>query len=173
MVSAGVLNCFEVLTNGIVTLIDSNLRNLDLTWNWLFGNYSIFRHKAIEQYMVIFHKVWGYLNKIDHIYSNFYRRHIHNYHRYQSDIAMISLLIYEARIMILLLYCYAICILKQNNSNSWMLLAINIYDYGIICNVPCENVNCKTNVIDQIIINIFFIHGLELDGIKKMKNVKV
>ena len=64
MGSAGVSNCFEVLINGILTLIGSILRNLKLTWNWLFENSSIFGTKAIEINVVISSNNWGYLNTI-------------------------------------------------------------------------------------------------------------
>ena len=176
MASAGVENCFEVLLNVISILIESNQRNLDLTWNWLFVNLSIFETKAIECNMVISNKVLGYLNTIDHICSKFYGCDMHYSHGYLKNIAMITLL---ARIMILF-HCYLISCFEQRNPYFWTLLEINTYDYEIIvCNVLCDNVNFTKNVIETInsltIINIFsilrWIHGVELDGILgKTKN---
>ena len=114
MASAGVLNCFEVLINGISIMIESNLRNLDLTWNLLFGNCSIFEIKAIDRNMVILNKGWGYLNTIQQIYSKFYGCQMPYYHAYTylSSITMITLL----------LIIMMIVLLEQGNSYFWMLL---------------------------------------------------
>ena len=84
----------------------------------------------------------------------------------------------------LLLYYDLICIFKPRNSYFWMLLAIYIYDYGILIihNVLqlFDNINYQVNDINQInhltIMNAFFIlccmHGVELDIILIRKNEK-
>ena len=171
MASVGVSNCFEVLVNGISMLIESNLRNLDLTWNLLFWKSSIFKTKATDCNLVITNNVCGYLSTIGQVCSNFYRFDIKSSHGCPSNISMTTLLI---RIMILLLYCYWICSFKERNSYFWMLLTINICNYGIIiCNVLCENHHYKIHVIDKInhltIINVFCIlcwmREVELDEI--------
>ena len=70
MASVSVLNCFEVLLNGIAALIESNLTIFDLTWNLVFTRCVIFNTGQIEWNMVILVKVWDHLSAINLIFSN-------------------------------------------------------------------------------------------------------
>lgn len=134
--------------------------------------------------MAISNKVCGYLNTINQIcgnfWPNFYRCDTLYTHGYPSKISMITLLI---RMMILLLYFCLICSFKHKNSYFLMLyiLITKIYDYKIICNVVCENVNYKISVINQMdhltIMNVSFIlcwmDGIELNGILNKTKGKI
>ena len=71
MASVSVLNCFEVLVNGIAVLVESNLTIFDLTWNCEFTKCVIFDTEQVEWNMVILGKVWDHLSTINSIFSNF------------------------------------------------------------------------------------------------------
>ena len=67
-----VLECFKVFENGMVTLIELNHANLDLTWNLVIYTFSIFDTSAIEHIMAIIHVEWGHFGIIYPILINFY-----------------------------------------------------------------------------------------------------
>ena len=61
-----------MLENEIVTLIELNPANLDLTWNLVIHIFFIFETKAIEHIRAILHVELGYFSIIYPILSNFY-----------------------------------------------------------------------------------------------------
>ena len=157
MVSRGVSICFQVLVNGFVILLESNLTNLNLTPKWLFSNSIRFETKAIGWNMVISDRLWDYFNKINWSCSNFCGLGLHYYqyncYEYQYNITIIlkikriqcrpSLLMHETSIMILLLHYYF--------AYFWMALVID-HDSGLFCNVECTNINnriCKYNLMNK------------------------
>ena len=122
MASARVLKCFNVSVNGNASLIVSNPTIFDLTWNWEFGNLSIFETTSIGRNMAILDNAYGYFNTMNSILSSFYgfqflsTMKFHQYKlcnqcRYQAiniTITMVKIqsimLIYVIKIKVLLLY---------------------------------------------------------------------
>ena len=159
MTSASVFNCSKVLVNENCSLIESNVTNLDLTWNWLFKNCFIFETKTIGANRVIRNNVLGYFNMINLIYSNFYGFGIHCDCQYDSY-GMIKL----QCIMFLLMYCYETSIIMllllllqyyfivaSSKRNSHFCVALVIcYDYELTYNVSSNNINNTFNKYDLL-----------------------
>ena len=203
MDSAGVLNCFGVLTNEIASLIESNPTNIDFDWNSVFRDSFILKMEAIEQNMIILDKVSGYLNMKNSIFSMFERcdtpvgidYNVYNWYGYQHNIIVVKLqgiiliLIYETRILSLVLYYHFSFIFTLSKSKSYFGMTMVINGYGgtiyTICNMECQNLACtidKCNLskelFDARVCNCVFyytctIYNVEIDKIKNIKIRKI
>ena len=185
MVSGGVLNCFQVLVNGIVMLIESNLTIFDLAWNLEFRYCIIFATDAIEQNMIIMVNVSGYLNMENLILSIFHRFDIlvgMNYNvyiwcEYHNNIIIV---VTSQYMILILIYEPKICKRKSYFDTT---MAINGYDCRIytICNMTCQNVNYTIdkynlsmelqdfNICNFVFYYTYIVHHVEIDVINKMK----
>ena len=181
------LNCFKGFVNEMVSLIESNLTKLDLTWNLVFQIFSIFKTTAIGCIIPISHMNWGYFITFESILSIFYDVDIlvtvkyddFNLYRCESSIIvmiMILSLMYEIGIMMLLMCycCLTMVTIAKRQLYFGMKMTINgyyRYDYGI-CNVLlCKNsianyASDKYNFNDCIILCI-------KHGFTKIKKIKL
>ena len=153
MASASVLNCSKVLTNANFSSIESNLTNMDLTWNWVFANCFRLETKAIGWNMAINNNVLSYFSKIDLVCGNFYG--IVMQYCWQYDLyAMIALqcimclLMNETSIVILVLHYYFIFISAKRTPLCCMTLVI-----CCDCNVRCNNIN---NLLNKSFVKCIF-----------------
>ena len=168
--------------------MESNLTIFDLAWNLVFGYCIIFATDAIEQNMIIFVNVSGYLNMENLILSIFHRFDIlvgMNYDVYTwSEYHDNIIVVVTSQYMILIL-TYERKIYKRKSYFD-TTMAINGYDCTIytICNMTWQNVDCTIDtcnlsmeLLDFNICNFVFyytctVHGVEIDVINKMKNIK-
>ena len=116
--------------------------------------------------MVIEHMVWGYLNIIDQVFSNFYGFNIlfvinyDQYHWYWCEAniifmtkfqCIILILIRERRIIIsecsIVLLCRLLLLFVSSEKKGFfrMTMVFNGYEYVITCNVAHVNSNCKND----------------------------
>ena len=93
MALVSVLDCFQVLVNGIATLIELNLTIFDLTLNLMIRTCIIFETEAIGDILVILHVVCSHFEAINQILSNFYGCNIlMSMNWYQSNVIIICMI---------------------------------------------------------------------------------